>query len=98
MFLGGGADTPAIAWLINKLCAVGPPTFVRKLEVAAKKPVGLHYRAPRDLGHLLQQKLSKIALPLINLQPWIDEQFASIEMMKKQTAVKLSKFRFPMVK
>eukprot|EP01041_Mallomonas_annulata_P003116 gene3116-6123_t len=33
---GGGADTPAMAWIINKLCAVGPPNFVRKLEKAAK--------------------------------------------------------------
>ena len=34
---GGGADTPALAWLVNKLCAMGPPTFVRKLEFAALK-------------------------------------------------------------
>lgn len=33
---GGGADTPAAAWLLNKLCAVGPPTFIRRLEAAAK--------------------------------------------------------------
>lgn len=34
---GGGADTKAAAWIINNLCAVGPPTFIRKLEVAAVK-------------------------------------------------------------
>ena len=33
---GGGADTPAIAWMINKLCALGPPTFMKKLETTAK--------------------------------------------------------------
>jgi hypothetical protein len=33
---GGGADTPAAAWLINKLCAVGPPQFMRRLETAAQ--------------------------------------------------------------
>jgi hypothetical protein len=38
---GGGADTAAIAWLINKVCAVGPPSFVRKLEVAARKTVAV---------------------------------------------------------
>lgn len=32
---GGGADTPAVAWMINKLCAFGPPAFVRKLEKCA---------------------------------------------------------------
>lgn len=32
---GGGADTPAVAWMINKLCAMGPPAFVRKLEKCA---------------------------------------------------------------
>lgn len=34
---GGGADTPAAAWLLNKLCAVGPPAFIRRLEAAAKQ-------------------------------------------------------------
>ena len=34
---GGGADNSAIAWIINQLCAVGPPTFIRKLEKAAMK-------------------------------------------------------------
>jgi hypothetical protein len=34
---GGGADTRAAAWLINKLCAFGPPTFMKKLEAAANK-------------------------------------------------------------
>ena len=33
---GGGADTPAVAWMINKLCAVSPPSFMRKLELTAK--------------------------------------------------------------
>ena len=33
---GGGADTAAMAWIINKLCSVGPPTFIRKLERAAQ--------------------------------------------------------------
>lgn len=36
---GGGADTAAVAWLINKLCAFGPPTFIRKLERAAQRSV-----------------------------------------------------------
>jgi hypothetical protein len=36
---GGGADTTAIAWVINKLCAVGPPTFIRKLETAAQSTI-----------------------------------------------------------
>jgi hypothetical protein len=34
---GGAADNSAAAWIINQLCAVGPPTFIRKLEKAAKK-------------------------------------------------------------
>ena len=34
---GGGADNSAIAWIINQLCAVGPPTFIRKLEKASMK-------------------------------------------------------------
>ena len=34
---GGGADTAAMAWVINKLCAVGPPTFIRRLESAAMR-------------------------------------------------------------
>ena len=34
---GGGADTAAMAWVINKLCSVGPPTFIRNLERAAQK-------------------------------------------------------------
>ena len=34
---GGISDTPAAAWIINKLCASGPPSFIRKLEHAAKK-------------------------------------------------------------
>jgi len=34
---GGGADTKAAAWIINKLCGVGPPTFIRNLEKAAQK-------------------------------------------------------------
>jgi hypothetical protein len=34
---GGGADTTAIAWMINQLCAVGPPTFMKKLEKACRK-------------------------------------------------------------
>lgn len=34
---GGISDTAAVAWIINKLCAVGPPTFIRKLEIAAQK-------------------------------------------------------------
>jgi hypothetical protein len=38
-YIGGISDTTAVAWIINKLCAVGPPTFVRKLEIAAKKGV-----------------------------------------------------------
>jgi hypothetical protein len=33
---GGGADTSAVAWMINKLCAVSPPKFVKKLEMTAK--------------------------------------------------------------
>jgi len=32
---GGGADTPAVAWMINKLSAIGPPAFLRKLEKCA---------------------------------------------------------------
>jgi hypothetical protein len=33
---GGGADTATAAWFINKLCARGPPDFIRKLEKAAR--------------------------------------------------------------
>ena len=46
---GGGADTTAVAWLINKLCAFGPPTFIRKLEIAAQKSVN-------DNGNMLSLK------------------------------------------
>ena len=34
---GGAADNSAAAWIINQLCAVGPPTFMKKLEKAARK-------------------------------------------------------------
>ena len=34
---GGVADTPAVAWVINKLCATGPPAFFRKLEKAVQR-------------------------------------------------------------
>ena len=34
---GGAGDTAAVAFVINKLCAVGPPNFIRKLEIAAQK-------------------------------------------------------------
>ena len=34
---GGAADTSAAAFVINKLCAVGPPSFIKKLEAAAQK-------------------------------------------------------------
>eukprot|EP01039_Chlorochromonas_danica_P009364 gene9364-10339_t len=34
---GGGADTATAAWLVNKLCARGPPDFIRKVEKAAQK-------------------------------------------------------------
>jgi len=34
---GGSADHPAAAWIANKLCAYGPPTFLRKIEKAAQK-------------------------------------------------------------
>lgn len=34
---GGGADTQAAAWMINKLCAVSPPAFIRKVEKAANR-------------------------------------------------------------
>ena len=34
---GGISDTPAAAWVINKLCASGPPSFIRQLEHAAQK-------------------------------------------------------------
>ena len=34
---GGAGDTAAVAYVINKLCAVGPPNFIRKLELAAQK-------------------------------------------------------------
>lgn len=36
---GGGADNKVVASVINRLCAVGPPVFLRKLEAAAKKKV-----------------------------------------------------------
>eukprot|EP01035_Chromulina_nebulosa_P022398 gene22398-29002_t len=31
---GGGADTSAGAWIINKLCALGPPKFIKAVEKA----------------------------------------------------------------
>lgn len=34
---GGAADTKAAAFFINKLCAKGPPTYLRKLEIAANR-------------------------------------------------------------
>lgn len=34
---GGATDNTAIAYIINSLCAVGPPTFIRKLEQSAIK-------------------------------------------------------------
>lgn len=32
---GGAADNPTMAFFINKLCAMGPPSFVRKIEKSA---------------------------------------------------------------
>lgn len=34
---GGICDTPAVAFIINKLCATGPPAFIRKLEQAVRR-------------------------------------------------------------
>lgn len=33
---GGGGDNSAVAWMINQLCAVGPPIFIRKVEAATQ--------------------------------------------------------------
>ena len=41
---GGAADTSAAAFVINKLCAVGPPSFIKKLE-AAGGGVAKHFNA-----------------------------------------------------
>ena len=34
---GGNADTKAAAWVINNLCSVGPPNFMRKIERTIQK-------------------------------------------------------------
>jgi hypothetical protein len=44
---GGGADTATAAWIINKLCAVAPPAFMRKLESAARLNFGQFHVHPQ---------------------------------------------------
>jgi len=55
---GGGADTPAVAWIINKVCAFGPPAFFRKLEAAAQKSDAMALR--KRMKRQQQQKLNFI--------------------------------------
>ena len=60
---GGVSDTPAVAWIINSLCAVGPPTFLRKLEAAALRTSG-----SRVIGRL---SLPRLQIPKVNIKsPW----------------------------
>jgi hypothetical protein len=45
---GGAGDNSAAAFVINKLCAVGPPSFIRKLELAAQKSDNMNKKAKVD--------------------------------------------------
>jgi hypothetical protein len=66
---GGGADTAAMAWVINKLCAVGPPTFIRKLEAAAARtPLAARTKGSGPGGAWLE----KIKVP-----KWFNEKLAA---------------------
>ena len=75
---GGITDTPAMAWIINSLCAVGPPTFLRKLETAAqiksdkKAKLGMpdfgNVRLSLDkLAQGIKQKALGLKLPCVNI-------------------------------
>lgn len=61
---GGGADTSAVAWLINKLCAYGPPTFIRKLEISAIKSVNENGNSPsiKERMESLRSKLPTVSI------------------------------------
>ena len=96
---GGAGDTAAVAFVINKLCAVGPPTFIRKLEIAAQKSDIIknnkefkneknHFKMPsfdEDLKKL-QIKWSKLKIP----------EFFDEKISKKKKAVVLAFTNSPM--
>ena len=66
---GGVSDTPAVAWIINSLCAVGPPTFLRKLESAALRrlrPQGIGLSLPHVQLPKLNFKLTEISTGFLN--------------------------------
>lgn len=78
---GGGADTPAVAWIINKLCAVGPPTFIRKLERAAQRtPLGgMGKWSPRISLPALPAMPAMPAFPILKLaRPSLPEAFKQL--------------------
>ena len=65
---GGAADTSAAAFVINKLCAVGPPSFIKKLEAAAQKSDRMKNKTNEK-----SFKMSSIANDLNNIKKkWSD--------------------------
>ena len=65
---GGAADTSAAAFVINKLCAVGPPSFIKKLEAAAQKSDRMK-KNPNEKNF----KMSSIAIDIENIKKkWSD--------------------------
>lgn len=66
---GGLCDTPAVAWIINKLCATGPPTFIRKLEKAAAKRKHLLPRGPWGMQMPIM-KIPKLPTLPATLEDW----------------------------
>lgn len=57
---GGAGDNSAAAFVINKLCAVGPPSFIRKLELAAQKSDNMNKKARIDSAFKLPSFKSDI--------------------------------------
>lgn len=71
---GGGADNPSMAWIINQLCAVGPPNFMKKLETAAKKSPMVVENKSSILGAIL---------------PFWQDQAVQVERMKDSFVAKV---------
>ena len=67
---GGAGDTAAVAYVINKLCAVGPPNFIRKLELAAQKS---------DFMKLKNKNNENSALNNFKIPALFDKDFKNIQ-------------------
>lgn len=78
---GGAGDTSAVAYIINKLCAVGPPNFIRKLELAAQKS---------DMMKIKNKNDNKINNNNFKIPTLSDEDIKNIQ--KKWSKLKIPEF------